>query len=135
MGRGRRDAEGSLPRSVDPPAIIGEDAIADLIELLDHIASQSPATARKVAGRIISEVERVARSPRIRPVDADAPDIPAGLTARKVTVSGFTIRFVHPLVVRGRARVLIVSIQRGVRMLDKPEYVLRLLEERARRSE
>lgn len=135
MGRGRRDAEGSLPRSVDTPAIIGEDAIADLIELLDHIASQSPATARKVAGRIISEVERVARSPRLRPIDADAPGIPAGLTARRVTVSGFTIRFVHPLVLRGRPRVLIISIQRGVRMLDKPEYLLRLLEERARRSE
>ncbi len=135
MGRGRRDAEGSLPRSVDPPAIIGEDAIADLLELLDHIAAQSPATARKVAGRIISEVERIARSPQLRPVDTEAPGISAGLTARKVTVSGFTVRYVHPLVVRGRPRVLIISIQRGVRMLDRPEYVLRLLEERARRSE
>lgn len=135
MGRGRGDPEGSLPGPVDPPAIIGDDAIADLIELLDHIASQSPATARKVAGRIISEVERVARSPRLRPIDADAPGIPAGLTARKVTVSGFTIRFVHPFVVRGSPRVLIVSIQRGVRMLDRPEYLMRLLEERAKRTE
>ena len=135
MGRGRRDPEESLPGAVDAPAIIGDDAVADLIELLDHIASQSPATARKVAERIISEVERVARSPQLRPIDADAPGIPPGLTARKVTVSGFTIRFVHPLVVRGRPRVLIVSIQRGVRMLDKLEYLLRLLEERAQRTE
>lgn len=135
MGRRRRGPEGSLPAPVDPSALIGDDALADLIELLDHIAAESPATARMVSERIISEAERIARSPLLRPVDADAPGIPAGLTARKVTVSGFTIRYVHPFEVRGRLRVLIVSIQRGVRMLDRPEYLLRLLEERAKRAE
>ncbi len=135
MGRGRRDPEGPVWEPIGLPAIIGDDAVADLLELLDHIAAQSPATARKVSERIISQVERIARSPQLRPIDRDAPDVPAGLTARKVTVSGFTIRYLHPFLLDGRPRVLIVSIQRGVRMLDKPEYVLRLLEERARHSE
>lgn len=135
MGRGRRAPEEPVPGSVAFPAIIGDDAVSDLLELLDYIATESPATAQKVSERITAEVDRIARKPHLRKIDDDAPDVPDGLTAHKVTVSGFTIRYVHPFEFGGRPRVLIVSIQRGVRMLDKPEYLLRLLEERARPSE
>lgn len=49
-------------------------------------------------------------------------------------MSGYTIRYIYPFMLGGRARVLIVSIQRGVRVLEKPEYLLRWLEERAKSS-
>lgn len=87
-----------------------------------------------MAERIIREVDRIGRAPQIRPEDPDAPSLPGDARARRVTVSGYTIRYIYPFMLGGRARVLIVSIQRGVRVLEKPEYLLRWLEERAKSS-
>lgn len=135
MGRGRRAPEEAVfDQGVVPPALIGHDAFTDLLELLDHIKNDSPATAAAVAQRIDAEIERIGRAPLRRPIDEDVAELAEGLSAHKVTVSGFTIRYVHPLTVKGRPRVLVVSIQRGARVLDQPNYLLRFLAERAKQQ-
>lgn len=72
--------------------------------------------------------------PLARPVDEDAPDVPDGSVAHRTTVTGYTIRSLYPFKVGRRSHLLVVSIRRGARKaLEDPEYLLRWLEERARR--
>lgn len=114
--------------------IIGQQAEAELLELLDYVQAQSPRNANLVAVRIDREVERIAANPEARAADPDVQSLLAGAVARRTTVSGYTIRYVYPFVVDGEASVLVVSIRRGNRAaLDDPEYLLRWLEERTRR--
>ncbi len=138
MARGRREAAGTLSGPVTPSGepVIGEDAEAELIEILDHIATDSPKNARLVADRISRAIGRIGRSPRAAGhVDEGARRVPGGAVARRTTVSGYTIRYVFPFPVEGGACALIVSIRRGHRAaLDDPAYVLRWMEERAKRS-
>lgn len=135
MGRGGRDAEGPLSREVVPEPIIGDAAIAELVEILDYIAKDSPRNAQKVSARITREIGQLARTPEGRPVDEEAPDIPDGATARKVTVSGYSVRYLYPLSVEGEPCVLVVSIRRGNRKaLEDPAYLMRWIEERAKRA-
>lgn len=72
--------------------------------------------------------------PLARPVDEDAPDVPDGSVAHKTTVMRYTIRYLYPFRVGRRTHVLVVSIRRGTRKaLEDPDYLMRWLEERARR--
>lgn len=88
-----------------------------------------------MADRIAAAVERVARHPQSSPVDAEAPDIPDGSTAHKFTVSGYAIRYVYPFTFEGEACAGVVSIRRGNRKaLEDPLYLMRWLEERAKRG-
>lgn len=138
MARGRRQPPGALPGPVGPPGepILGDDAEAELIELLDYIARDSPKNARLVLDRVSRAIERIGRAPRgAGHVDDDAPEVPRGSVALKTTASGYTIRYVFPFQVEGEACALIVSIRRGSRAaLDDPGYVLRWMEERAKRG-
>ena len=86
--------------------------------------------------RIIEQIERIRQHPQSAGhPDHDAPDVPHGATARMTTVSGYMIRYIYPFHVDDRAYSLVVSIRRGIRAaLDKPEYVLRWMEERAKRD-
>lgn len=73
--------------------------------------------------------------PLARPIDEDAPDVPDGSVAHKTAVMGYAIRYLYPFTVRKRSHVLVVSIRRGTRKaLEDPEYLMRWLEERARRA-
>lgn len=131
MGPRGRKAARPVSRALRrrPRPIIGAAARADLFEALDYIQRESPGRARQVAERIIAKVERIRNAPRsVGHLDRDAPPLPEGQEARAVTVSGYTIRYVHPASASGA--VLIVSIRRGVRaLLDRPAYVLRWLQE------
>lgn len=137
MGKGGRHAARPVPKAVAPtprPVIIGQDAEAELIELLDYVQAQSPRNANLVAVRIDKEVERIAANPEVRAAEPDVPGLLAGAVARRTTVSGYTIRYTYPFMVEGEAGVLVVSIRRGNRAaLNDPEYLLRWLEERTRR--
>ena len=135
MGRGGRDAQGPLSREVVPEPIIGDDAVAELVEILDSIATSSPKNAQKVSARIAREIAQLARRPEGSPVEEEAPDLPGGAAARTVSVSGYTIRYLYPFSVEGEPRVLVVSIRRGNRTaLEDPVYLMRWLEERAKRG-
>ena len=115
--------------------IIGRHATDELIELLDYVHAQSPRNAHIVAERISKELERIARNPETRAPELDVPGLPEGPVARKATVSGYTIRWVYPFVIDKEPSVLVVSIRRGSRKaLNDPAYLLRWLEERARRE-
>lgn len=62
------------------------------------------------------------------------PDVPDGCVAHKTTVMGYTIRYLYPCKIGRRSHVLVVSIRRGTRKaLEDPGYLMRWLEERARR--
>ena len=114
--------------------IIGHDAETELLELLDYVQAQSPRNANLVAERIVREVGRIAAHPQGRAAEADVPGLPADVVAHRTTVSGYTIRYVYPVMVDGEASVLVVSIRRGNRKaLNDPQYLLRWLEERSRR--
>jgi plasmid stabilization system protein ParE len=113
------------------PVIIGQDAEAELIELLDYVHAQSPRNANRVAERIDNAIQRIAANPEARAVEHTVPGLPAGAVARRTTVSGYTIRYIYPFMVDRAASVLVVSIRRGNReALNDPDYVLRWLEER-----
>ncbi len=136
MGKGGRQAARKVPQAIAParhPVIIGQDAEAELIELLDYVQTQSPRNANLVAARIDKEVGRIARNPEAHAADREVPDLPGGAVARKTTVSGYTVRYLYPFVAQGKPHVLIVSIRRGTRKaLEDQVYLLRWLEERAR---
>ncbi len=136
MGTGGREAARKVRQAIAPaphPVIIGRDAEAELVKLLDYVQTQSPRNANLVASRIDKEVGRIARNPEAHAADLDVPDLPAGAVARRGTVSGYTIRYLYPFVLRGTRHVLIVSIRRGNRKaLEDQAYLLRWLEERAR---
>ena len=122
-GRGRH-AAGEVSKAVAPtprPVIIGHDAETELTELLDYIQTQSSRNANLVAERIAVAVE------------LDISGLSAGAVAHRMTVSGYTIRYVYPVAIDGEPTVLIVSIRRSNReALNDPAYLLRWLEERAR---
>lgn len=136
MGTGGRHAPREVPKAVAPlprPVIIGQAAETELIELLDHVHAQSRRNANLVAERIDRAVERIAANPEAQPIDPDIPVLSADAVARRTTVSGYTIRYLYPVVLEGQPSVLVVSIRRGNReALNDPEYLLRWLEERAR---
>lgn len=138
MGTGSGDAARQVPKAVTRsprPVIIGHDAKNELIELIDHIHAQSPRNAHLVAERISKVILRIAADPLAWPIDPDAPMLSAEYAARRTTVSGYTIRYLYPVVIDGRSSVLVVSVRRGNReALSDPAYVLRWLEERARRA-
>lgn len=138
MGKGGRDAARQVPQALAAtprPVILGRHAQAELLELLDYVQAQSPRNANLVAERITKEVERIARDPETRAPEPDVPGLPAGAVARRATVSGYTIRCVYPFVVDSEPNALVVSIRRGSRKaLEDPAYLLRWLEERARRK-
>lgn len=138
MGKGGRQAAREVPQAIalaPHPIIIGQDAEAELVALLDYVQAQSPRNANLVAGRIDKEVGRIARNPEAHAADLELPDLPGGAVARKSSVSGYTVRYLYPFVVRGKPHVLIVSIRRGNRKaLEDQAYLLRWLEERARRA-
>lgn len=138
MGGHRREASRAVPREVGArvPALLGQDAEAELFELLDYVQRQSPRNAKLIADRISGKIDRIRQHPRlVGHLDPDAPMMPGGAEARMANVSGYTIRYVYPFKVEGGSCTLVVSIRRGVRAaLAKPEYVLRWLEERTRRG-
>ena len=135
MGKGGHQAARKVLQAVAPPhpVIIGQDAEAELIELLDYVRAQSPRNANLVAARIDKEVIRIARNPEADAADLELPELPGGAVARKSTVSGYTVRYLYPFVVQAKRHVLVVSIRRGNRKaLEDQAYLLRWLEERAR---
>ncbi len=136
MGKGGRQAARKVPQAIaraPHPVIIGQDAEAELIELLDYVQAQSPRNANLVAARIDKAVGRIARNPEAHAADLEVADLPGGAVARKSVVSGYIVRYLYPFVVQGKRHVLIVSIRRGNRKaLEDQAYLLRWLEERAR---
>ncbi len=138
MGKGGRNPAHQVPQALTAtprPVILGRHATAELFELLDYVLAQSPRNANLMAERITKEVQRIARDPETRAPEPDVPGLPTGAVARRATVSGYTIRWVYPFAVDGEPNVLVVSIRRGSRKaLDDPAYLLRWLEERARRE-
>lgn len=138
MERSRRKAaralSGPVRRTRGP--VIGAIAETELFEILDYIAKDSPKNAKLVADRIAKAVVRIGRSPHAAGhIDEDVSGVPGGSVARKTAISGYTIRYVFPFVEEGETCALILSIRRGVRKaLDDPAYVLRWMEERAKRE-
>ena len=134
-GRGRH-AAGKVSKAVAPtprPVIIGREAETELTELLDYVQTQSSRNANLVAERIAVAVERIATNPDAAAVDLDISGLSAGAVAHRMTVSGYTIRYVYPVAIDGEPTVLIVSTRRSNReALNDPAYLLRWLEERAR---
>lgn len=88
-----------------------------------------------MAQRILKAIDRIAADPESRPAEADVPGLPAGAAARRMAVSGYLIRYIYPCRIDREPSVLILSVRRGSReALADPEYILRWLEERSRRS-
>jgi hypothetical protein len=67
-------------------------------------------------------------------VDLDALAVPRGMSARKLTTSGYVIRYLFPArSPRGRPTLLILSIRHGARLpIGDDEFLRRYAEEQAR---
>jgi hypothetical protein len=69
-------------------------------------------------------------------VDHDALVVPIGASARKLTASGYVIRYLYPVRgTRGGPALLILSIRHGARLpVGDDEFLRRYAEEQARLS-
>lgn len=67
-------------------------------------------------------------------VDGDAPDVPSGISARKLSTRGYVIRYLYPVnYPRGRRSVLILSIRDGARLpVSDVEFLRRYAIEQVR---
>jgi hypothetical protein len=69
-------------------------------------------------------------------VDQDALVVPRATSARKLTASGYVIRYLYPIRgARGAPTLLILSIRHGARLpVGDDEFLRRYAEEQARLS-
>ena len=138
MGRGhRRSAPGDVPRNLDPArdyqVVVADEAMAEFIELLTSIKTESPKNAGAVRAAVEKRLDRLRRFPRTGHVDANAPLVPLGADAFIVTVKGVSLYFLFPLRWKDREIVYVVSIRRGSRMpLEDPQYLARWMQELAK---
>ena len=137
MGRGnRRSAADDVP-GVDPvreyEVVLADEAMAELIELLTYIKTESPKNAGSVRAAVTKRLDRLRRFPRTGHADPNAPLVPHGAEAFIVTVKGVSIYYLFPLRWKDREIVYVVTIRRGSRLpLDQPEYLARWMEEIAK---
>lgn len=138
MGRGdRRTSPRDVPGGVAPPpryaAVLADEAMDELIELLTYIKGSSPKNAATVNEAISWRLFQLGRDPRIGHADPNALLAPPGATALITTVKKISIYYLFPMARVGREIVLVLSVRRGSRMpLEQPEYARRWLEELAR---
>lgn len=138
MGRGsRRSPSGDVPGGVAPqsayPVVIADEAMAELVDLLTYISTDSPKNAASMRAAIEKRLDRLRRFPKTGHADPNAPLVPRGTGAYIVTVKHVSIYYLFPLRSADRHVVYVVTIRRGARLpLEEPGYLARWMEELAR---
>ena len=138
MGRGnRRSAPGDVPGDLDPArdyqVVVADEALAEFIELLTYIKTESPKNAGSVRAAVEKRLDRLRRFPRTGHADANAPLVPPDAEAFIATVKNVSIYYLCPLRWKDREIVYVVSIRRGSRMpLEDPQYLARWMQELAK---
>ena len=137
MGRGsRRSPSSDVPGVASArahPVVLANEALAELIDLLTYISTDSPKNAASMRAAIEKRLDRLRHFPKTGRRDPDAPLVPRGAEARVATVKSVSIHYLFPLRSGGRDIVYVVTIRRGSRMpLEEPEYLVRWMEELAR---
>lgn len=81
-----------------------------------------------------ASVQRLRSYPERGHADPEAYEIPLGSSARKLSTTGYVIRYLYPVRgPRGRRVVLILSIRHGARLpVGDDEFLRRYAEEEAR---
>lgn len=138
MGRGGRrspssDVPGGVASARAHPVVLANEALAELIDLLTYIGTDSPKNAASVRAAIEKRLDRLRHFPKTGRRDPDAPLVPRGAEARVTGVKSVAIHYLFPLRSGGRDIVYVVTIRRGSRMpLEEPAYVVRWMEELTR---
>lgn len=114
-------------------AVLSEPASRDLAELIAYVQRDSPENAARVVEAVAKAIERLRRYPRSGPLDQGAPALPQPTEVRRVTVSGFVVRYAFPFRWAGDPEVVyIASVRRAGRAPEKDtEFLRRFLQEAA----
>lgn len=84
--------------------------------------------------KVNAALQRLRFHPERGHVDPDALEVPPGASARRLSTTGYVIRYLYPVLrTRGSRAVLILSIRHGARLpIGDEEFLRRYAEEEAR---
>lgn len=136
MGRGVRGARARAGAVARPRArlLIGRRARAEFTADLRYIRRESQKGAETVLRAVNAALQRLRVHPGSGRVDPDMLAVPPGASARRLSTTGYIIRYLHPIRgPRGGRAVLILSIRHGARLpIGDDEFLRRYAEEEAR---